>query len=140
MERSRRTALLAVAFALALVAAGCGEDDFPNEPRPPAAIELTAKIDDEKVVVSPTEVDGAPVGAGLANVTIANLSDEDAQLVFDGPSERTTDPILAGGVLNFKLDLEQGDYAVRTADSDAREAELTVGPPRPSAQNELLLP
>ena len=139
MWRRRRTGLLAAAGIALLGAAGCGSDDHPNDPRPPAPIELTAKVDDRKVVISPTEVDGEPIGAGLATVTIANLSDDEVQLTFDGPTEHSTDPILAGGVADLKLNLEEGDYTV-DSDSDAVEAEFTVGPERASAQNELLLP
>jgi hypothetical protein len=140
MWRRRRTGLLAAAGIALLGAAGCGSDDFVNDPRPAAPIELTAKIDDRKVVVSPTQIDDEPVGAGLATITIANLSDEDVSLTFDGPTERSTDPILPGGVTDFKLDLEEGDYTVAADSSDFAEAEFEVGPPRESAQNELLLP
>ena len=139
MWRRRRTGLLAAAGIALIGAAGCGSDDFANDPRPPAPIELTAKVDDRKVSVSPVEIDGEPIGAGLATVTIANLSDDEVQLTFDGPTESSTDPIIAGGVGALKLNLEQGDYTVAT-DGDATEAEFTVGPERESAQNELLLP
>lgn len=140
MWRRRRTGLLAAAGIALLGAAGCGSDDFPNDPRPAAPIELTAKIDDRKVVVSPVEINGEPIGAGLATITIANLSDEEVALTFDGPSDRSTSPILAGGVTDFKLDLEEGDYTVAADSSELAEAEFSVGPPRESAQNDLLLP
>ena len=39
--------------ALALTAAGCGSDDHPNDPRPPAPIEVTAKVDNDVVQVCP---------------------------------------------------------------------------------------
>lgn len=140
MWRRRRKGLLAAAGIALLGVAGCGSDDFVNDPRPPAPIQLTAKIDDRKVVVSPTEIDGEPIGAGLATITIANLSDDEVQLTFDGPNEKSTAPILAGGVADFKMTLEEGDYTVAADGSDASEAQLTVGPERESAQNELLLP
>lgn len=134
------TALLAATAALAVAGAGCGGDDFANEPRPAAPIELTAKIDDRRVVVSPTRIDGEPVGAGLANVTVSNMTDDSVQLTFSGPTEGTTDPIVAGGVLEYKLDLQQGNYTV-AADEDAiRSFEMRIGEPRPSSQNDLLLP
>lgn len=140
MWRRRRKGLLAAAGIALLGFAGCGSDDFVNDPRLPAPIQLTAKIDDRKVVVSPTEIDGEPIGAGLATITIANLSDDEVQLTFDGPNEKSTAPILAGGVADFKMTLEEGDYVVAADGSDASEAQLTVGPERESAQNELLLP
>ena len=140
MWRRRRTGLLAAAGIALLGAAGCGSDDFVNDPRPPAPIQLTAKIDDRKVVISPIKIDGEPIGAGLATFTIANLSDDEVALTFEGPSERSTAPILAGGVADFRMTLEEGDYVVAAEGSDAAEAQFTVGPERESAQNELLLP
>ena len=140
MWRRRRTGLLAAAGIALLGAAGCGSDDFVNDPRPPAPIQLTAKVDERKVVISPTEIDDEPVGAGLATITIANLSDDEVALNFDGPNERSTAPILAGGVADFRMVLEEGDYTVAAEGGDAAETQFTVGPERESAQNELLLP
>lgn len=140
MRRRRRIALLAAVAAVAATGAGCGSEDFENEPRPPAPIELTARIDDRKVAVAPTQRDGLPIGAGLANVTVSNQTDEPVQLRFAGPSDGVTDPVVANGVLQFKLDLEEGVYFVDTDDASIRGTELTVGPERPSAQNDLLLP
>ena len=140
MRRRRATAALAAAVIAALGAAGCGAEDFPNDPRPPAPIELTARVDDRKVEVSPIERDGAPVGAGLANVTISNQTDSDQQLNFAGPVDRTTDPVVANGVLEFKIDLEEGEYVVGTDDPSIDDMTFAVGPARPSAQNDLLLP
>jgi hypothetical protein len=121
-------------------AAGCGSDDFENEPRPPAPVELTARVDDRRVVVSPITIEGEPVGAGLANVTISNQTPDSVQLTFAGPSERRTDPIVPGGVLEFKLELQRGNYTVSADDTGIRPFEMAVGPERESAQNDLLLP
>lgn len=141
MRRSRRIALLASTAVVGIAVTGCGSEDFPNDPRPPAPIELTAKVDDRKVIVSPIEFDGAPVGAGLANFTIANLTDEGTKLTFDGPDrETTTNPVVANGVLEYKLDLQPGDYVVSAEDESVRPMEFEVGGERPSAQNDLLLP
>jgi hypothetical protein len=141
MRRSRRIALLASAAVTGIVVAGCGSEDFPNDPRPPAPIELTAKVDDRKVIVSPTEFGGEPVGAGLANITIANLTDEGTELTFAGPDrDWTTNPIVANGVLEYKLNLAPGNYIVTAEDEAVQPMEFEVGAERPSAQNDLLLP
>ena len=140
MRRRRRTALLVTAAGIGIAVAGCGAEEFPNDPRPPAPVELTAKVSDSRVVLSPVELDGKPVGAGLATVTIANLTDEPTALTFTGPEDATTDPIVANGTLDFKLDLQQGNYIVSADDEAVRPYEFQVGPERPSAQNDLLLP
>jgi hypothetical protein len=125
-----------VAAATAALAAGCGADDHPNEPRPPAPIEITAKVDDENVDVSPSKV-----GAGLVVMTISNQSDDPVQIAVEGPTAGEDSVIAAGSVGNFKFDFQEGEYEVSAGEeSRARPATLTIGPERASSQNELLLP
>jgi hypothetical protein len=135
--RPRHALLPAGIAALGLAAAGCGSEDHPNEPRPPKPIEITARVDDEVVDVSPAEF-----GAGLAVFTISNQSDEAVALTLDGPVAATSQPIEPGSVTDdFKVDLQEGDYEVTGGlESKAKPTELVVGPERPSAQDELLLP
>ncbi len=140
MRRRRRTALLVTAAGIGIAVAGCGAEEFPNDPRPPAPIELTAKVSNSRIVVSPTRFNDKPVGAGLANVTIANLTDDPTELTFSGPDDATTDPIVGNGTLDFKLELLEGNYLVSADDEAVRPYEFQVGPERPSAQNDLLLP
>lgn len=135
MRRRSRPTLLAVGTIAALGVAGCGSDDHPNLSRAASPVELTAKVDNEKVVVSPSRE-----GAGIFNITISNQSSEDATLTFTGPIDRSTPPIGAGNVLQFKVNLEQGNYVVSVEDGSVKTAKLAIGKARPSAQNELLLP
>jgi len=133
MRRRRSATALLVAAAAAV--AGCGAEDFPNEPRPASAIDLSAKIDDSKVVVDPSEV-----GAGLATVTISNQSDDEVALDFTGPSDRSTNAIPAGGIASVSLMLAEGDYSIEPDVSTIASDTLVVGAERASAQNDLLLP
>ena len=119
----------------ALGVAGCGAEDHPNDPRPPAPVELSAKVDNGKVVLAP-----AKTGAGLAVVTVSNQSSDDLQLDFSGPSNGETSEIAAGGVGTVQLQLKEGDYVVEPSVPSISSGKLTVGPERPSAQNDLLLP
>jgi hypothetical protein len=119
----------------ALIVAGCGAEDHPNDPRPPAPVELSAKVDDKRVVLAPTRT-----GAGLAVVTISNQSSENVQLEFSGPSRGETSEIAAGGVGTVQLQLKEGDYTVDPSSPSIQSGTLTVGAERPSAQNDLLLP
>ena len=114
--------------------AACGEEDFENNPRPPSPIELSARIGDDGVTVSPRDV-----GAGLATITISNQTPRAERLVLEGPTDEASDEILAGGTGSLKIALEQGDYEV-TDGGGARLTELVVGPERESSQNELGLP
>ena len=134
-----RLSVAVAALAAGLAISACGEDDFENDPRPPAPIELTALIDDRKVKVSPSRA--AAVGAGLATFTISNQSADPAALVLEGPTDEASDEIPPGGTGSMKVPLEQGDYVVSAGDdSNPRESGLVVGPERASSQNELLLP
>jgi len=119
----------------ALIVAGCGSEDHPNDPRPPAPVELSAKIDDKRVVIAPSRI-----GAGLAVITISNQSSENVQLEFSGPSNGETSEIAAGGVGTIQLQLKEGGYTIEPSAPAIQSAELDVGAERPSAQNDLLLP
>jgi hypothetical protein len=123
--------------AIGIVAVGCGTEDHPNEPRPPKPIEITARVDEEAVDVSPSEF-----GAGLTVFTISNQSDSVVELTVDGPVAATSAPIQPNGVSDdFKVDMREGEYEVTAgAESRAKPTQLVIGPERPSAQNELLLP
>ncbi len=139
MRARRRLVASLAALTAALAVASCGgEDDFENNPRPAAPIELTARISDETVDVSPNAA--KQVGAGLATITISNQSRDPAVLVLDGPTEERSGEIVAGGTGDMKVDLEEGDYTVSTEDGGAREGHLRVGPERKTSQNDLLLP
>ena len=120
--------------ALAALGVGaCGDDDFKNDPRPPAPVELSAQIADRGVTVSPDNV-----GAGIATITISNQTRDPAKLVFQGPSDQSSAEIVPNGTGSLKLTLEEGDYTV--SDGNGHESKLTIGPERPSSQNQLLLP
>jgi hypothetical protein len=133
----RKPLLVASVIALAgATAAGCGAEDHANEPRPPSPVEVTAKVDDQRVDISPNEF-----GAGLVVMTISNQSADPVQIGVDGPTAGESSGIEPGSVGSFKFQFEEGDYEVSPGEeSGARPAVLTVGPERASSQNELLLP
>jgi hypothetical protein len=133
--RRRGIALLLSIGLAALVVAGCGRDDFENEPRPAVPAEITVEIGAGEVVVSP-----ASFGAGLVNFTIANLTKTPTTLAITGPTEAESDEIPAGGNTILKADIRTGEYEASADDAEARPFSFTVGPDRESGQNDLLLP
>ena len=138
-HRTRAVACV-VALGVAVTVAGCGgDDDFANDPRPPAPIVVTAKVDNQNVVVSPDEF-----GAGLVNITVTNQSDDPVSLTLVGPApedNKASGEIPPGAVGNLKADVVEGDYEVNGGErSDAKPAQITIGPSRPSSSDELLLP
>jgi len=131
-----RPALVAAAAAvMALIAAGCGRDDFENDPRPPVPAEISVKIGQGEVVVSPRAF-----GAGLVNFEIANLGDVPATLTIDGPIETESEEIPARGNNRLKTELETGTYEASVTGPEAKPFAFEVGPERESGQNQLLLP
>ena len=129
-------ALVAVIAAVAL--AGCGGDDEArSEQRPPVPLNISVQIGAGKVTVSPTEV-----GAGPMTLLVANQSGAAQSLTIDGPRvRRTVGPIPPDDTATVKLTMGTGEFTIAPEDSAGIDpATIRVGPPRDSAQNELLLP
>jgi hypothetical protein len=132
-----------IAAALVTVAGCGGEDDYKNDPRPPAPINVTAAITNSKVSVSPHRF-----GAGPIVLVISNQSSTAQEVTFEtdelGGSEpgRTfsTTPINPRGTATLKVDVRQGDWRLGTKDGGIRAAAVSVGRMRKSAQNDLLQP
>jgi hypothetical protein len=135
MGAARRLIVPLAAGAAALAIGACGQSDFQNNPRPAAPIELSALIADTGVKVSPAK----DVGAGPATITISNQTADPARVVFEGPTDDSSDQIIPGGTGSMKVDLKEGDYKVSTGTGGATD-QFSVGPERPSSQNDLLLP
>ena len=143
MERTNRTA--AVALCAAALIAGCGgdDDDYENRPRSPAPIVVSASINGERVSVSPRRFGAGPVTLIVTNQTQSaqELTLETDEIGGSGPGIRQeTGPINPGDTASLKADLRQGSYRVAVGGSGIEGAALSVGEPRPSAQNELLQP
>lgn len=127
--------VFAAALVTALVVAGCGRDDFKNDPRPPIPAEVSVKIAKDGVAVSPKEF-----GAGIVNFTIANLTTEPGTLAIQGPVDADSSEIPPTGTGTIKVDMKTGSYEASVSGFAARPFSFTVGPERPSGQNDLLLP
>jgi hypothetical protein len=132
-----------IALALASVA-GCGSgNDYANNPRPPAPINVTAAITNSKVSVSPQRF-----GAGPIVLVISNQSTSAQEVTFEtdelGSSQpgRTfsTTPINPRGTATLKVDVRRGAWKLGTKDRGVRPAAVLVGRQRKSAQNDLLQP
>jgi hypothetical protein len=130
----------ALAFAAVLGVAGCGEEDHVNRDRPAASINVTAAIADGAIHVSPREF-----GAGPIRLLVSNQTASAQELTFETGGDasgvtQTTTPIDPDGTATLEVDVTEGDYEIRTADDKVEPVAVAVGAPRPSAQNDLLLP
>jgi hypothetical protein len=138
---SRRAgALLGVAISAALVA-GCGDEDFKNDPRPPIPIGLSGVIQSNRVTVSP-----ARVGAGPIVITISNQTERERTITLEGETlVQRSGPIAPGDTATIQRTLAPGSYEVRAGSMTAvrREIEpamLDIGAERPASNNDLMLP
>src|SRR3954470_9721458 len=104
-RRGRAVLLLATLVVAGLVVAGCGRNDFNNDPRPPIPAEVSVKVAPDGVVVSPKVF-----GAGLVNFTIANLTNETGSLAIHGPVTADSDAIAPGDADTVKVQMKTGTY------------------------------
>ena len=132
--RTGTTALLAAAL---LTGCGGGDDDYANNPRPPAPINVTAAITERAITVSPTKF-----GAGPVVFIIANQTDDAAKVTLEsdtseGPGiKQTTSPINPDGTATLKVDMKTGAYDVKVDGCAIESAALIVGAARKSAKYE----
>jgi hypothetical protein len=139
----QRAAHLASAPVVALVAACGGSDEYANEPRPPAPINITAAITEDRIELSPRRF-----GAGPIVLLIANQSGrpQEVTLETDEPAEgkpgirQKTSPVNPRGTATLQVDVTEGDYSVSVDSEKIRPGAMTVGATRDSAQNDLLQP
>jgi hypothetical protein len=136
--RSGGAPLVAVLAVMALAVAGCGGDDEArSEQRPPVPINVSVQIGAERVTASPDEI-----GAGPVTLLVSNQSGAAQTLTVDGPRlRRAVGPIPPDDTATVKLTLGTGEFTIAAEDAAGlAPATIKVGPPRPSAQNDLLLP
>ncbi len=123
------------ALVAVLAVAGCGRNDFKNDPSPPVPAEVSVKIAPDGVVVSPREF-----GAGLVNFTAANLTNQTGSFAIHGPVDADSGEFGPGDTQTLKVQVKSGSYEASTDGISVRPFSFTVGPERPSSQNQLLLP
>jgi hypothetical protein len=133
----RRFVLLAPVLP-AIAAGGCGgSEERTSNPRPPATVEVSVEIGDDRVSADPGKL-----GAGPIVLVASNQSSASHLLTIDGPRLRqSVGPINPQDTATLKVDVRPGEYTVGADGTAAvRPTKLTVGPERASAQNELLQP
>lgn len=144
MTRRIRAGALPALCAAGLALAGCGEDDFENEPRPPVPVQLTGVITEQKVTVSPNEL-----GAGPVVITVSNQTKASHTLTLEsadgGTIREQVGPINPLDTATLQRTLEPGEYTVSAGSEAAMPREitpatLTIGQERKSGSDELLLP
>jgi hypothetical protein len=149
-----------VGCALALVAAGCGAQTHPNEPRPQVPTRVSVTLSPRGLVVQPTRIAFGPEPKQQIPqnqnhpqppiktkkpldviFVIANQSRHDSRLRIEGvPKEVESEPLVASSPGTFQTTLPTGEYTLRAAGVPRGDSSLAVGPYRASSENEVLLP
>jgi len=142
-QRRTLPGAIAAALAVSLVAAGCGDDDFANEPRAPAPITVSAVIAPRAVAVSPQRFGAGPIRLLASNQTQTSqrLQLRSRRVAPGGRAlVQTTGPINPGGTATLDADVDAGTYVVSVRSSPISPAQLVVTRARGSAQDRLLQP
>jgi len=146
--------------ATALIAAGCGAESHPNEPRPGVSVRVSVTIAPNGITVQPRSIGTGPAKTqqipqnqnhpqpstgvrGPLNVTFvtANQTDTDSVLELSGPTSKVSEPIYSRSLGSMQADLEPGVYTITAKGvSSARPGKLVVGNYRASSENDVLLP
>lgn len=146
--------------ALVLVAAGCGAESHPNDPRPQVATRVSITVSDKAVTVDPRGIgldaepsQQIPQNRGHSQPRIdtdgpldvvfvaANQTGTDSEVEVRGPTSASSGPLYAGSPGSFQADLPAGTYVITAAGiPSARPAKLIVGDFRASSENDVLLP
>ena len=138
-----RRSLLAALPAAALVAGCGGGSNYKNNLRPPPPLNITASVSNAGIAVSPVAFGAGPIVLVVTNQTGASqeVTFESDELGATKPGvTQTTEPINPRGTGQLKVNVTEGRYRVRAANADINPAQITVGPSRQSAQNDLLQP
>ncbi len=155
-----KAAVVGAIGALALVAAGCGAQSQPNDPRPQVAARVSVTISPKAITVQPTGVGLGPdrtqqipqnqnhpqppirTDAPLTvAIVAANQTRFDSRLEIRGPRDASSGPIPANSPGTLQTELPTGTYVIAPANvPSARLGKLVVGPYRASSKNDVLLP
>src|SRR5579862_8931886 len=120
-----RTTTFGMLVFAAAAAAGCGSSShFANQPRPPAPVNMTVYVNDQRISVSPGSVGAGPV---LFIITNQASNAESLEVTSSGGASAQpladTGPISPQGTAQLSVDLQNpGDYTVGVAPTSSTQA------------------
>lgn len=136
------------------VVSGCGGGaHFAARPRPPAPVNLTVYVSDQKVSLSPASIGAGPVvfiitnqASNAESLSVTSSAGSSSQPLAD------TGPISPQATAELSVNLQRpGDYTVGISPNDSTQAGaatptgiqpalIHVGAPRPDSNNDLAQP
>lgn len=138
IRASRRFAALC-ALALVLLAAsalaGCGSDDYANNPRPPAVLAVSVFVGEDQLAYSPRDF-----GAGPTQFIIVNQTGADQNVIISSDRDERSVKVAGQQSVKQKMTVEPGFLSIEADNSVGDPLEIEVGPKRESAQQDLNQP
>ncbi|MGH2906526.1 MAG: hypothetical protein ACRDKI_07120 [Solirubrobacterales bacterium] len=128
-----RTLAIALAVAASLALSACaGNESYPNDPKPPAVLTVTTVVGEDEISASPN-----PFGAGPTRFIITNQTGTKQIITISTDQFDRKVLVDKQQTVNFKQTVQPGFLSIDTSNSAADALEITVGPKRPSAQQDL---
>jgi hypothetical protein len=126
---------IAVLAAAALVSGCVGNESYPNNPKPPAVLNITVFVGEADIAVSPE-----PFGAGPARFIITNQTGTNQKVLLSTDQFDRETLVGKGQTVNFKQTVEPGDLTISSSNTAADAKTVEVGPQRPTSQHDLNQP
>lgn len=125
-----RILALAAMLAATVIAAGCGNESYPNKPRQPITLTLNVFVGEDQIAYSPTKF-----GAGPLRFVVTNQTGVQQKVTFSTDRDERSVSIAPNQTAKHEMVLEPGYLSIDADKSAADSVEITVGPLRPSAQH-----
>lgn len=134
-RRAKVLATLILGAVAALAIAGCGADDYANNPRPPAVIGVSVFVGEDRLAYSPRDF-----GAGPTQFIIVNQTGADQTVTISSDRDEREVEVESQQTVKQKMTVEPGFLMVEADNSAGDPLEIEVGPERESAQQDLNQP
>jgi hypothetical protein len=130
--------VLALAFALVAgfaLSACSSNESYKNENKPPPVLTVGIVIANDEITVGPN-----PFGAGPARFIVTNQTGKKQIVSFATDNSERKVLVDVNQTANFKQTVAPGFLGISASNTPADGVELTVGPERETAQQDLTQP
>jgi predicted component of type VI protein secretion system len=131
-----RAIALALAVACVFVLSACeSNESYKNENKPPAVLTLGVIVADDQIAADPN-----PFGAGPTRFLITNQTTKKQIVTLTTDTLERKAVVDPSQTANFKMTIPEGNLTIASSDISADSLDVTVGPERESAQQDLNQP
>jgi hypothetical protein len=128
-----KLASVAMAIAAIFVLSACASNaSYQNNPKPPATLTVSVIIGEDQISASPI-----PFGAGPTRFVMTNQTGTKQTVTLSTDTFDRKVAIDVNQTTNFKQTLQPGNLSIDSSNTAANSLDITVGPTRKSAQQDL---